>query len=396
MNLISLLTIVVAILIFLIIILTIMYLVISNKEKNDSKKETVIKKQEEQNFKGTISQAYTKQSIFSFMEFDKVEDNMIIQKNGERFLMIIECQGINYDLMSKVEKTSVEEGFCQFLNTLRYPIQIYVQTRTINLAGSINNYKNKVDEVKNILNKSEFKYKQMVQSGNYSEEEIKKQAIEIAKQKNLFEYGKDIIFNTERMSLNKNVLRKQYYIIIPYSKAEIGNDLFDKEEVRNMAFSELYTKAQSLVRTLSVCGVNGKILDSYELVDLLYNSYNRDEAETYGFNKDIQASYDQLYITAPDVLDKKMKALDEEIEEKAIQRAKNVITEIKSEKQQNLKKKQMSRDELINIMAEMIIKENEQYIGKDIADEAIKKVKGKGGKEDVAKEEKTGRNRKRA
>ena len=29
------------------------------------------------------------------------------------------------------EKIGVEEGFVQFLNTLRYPIQLYTQTRTV-------------------------------------------------------------------------------------------------------------------------------------------------------------------------------------------------------------------------------------------------------------------------
>ena len=88
-----------------------------------------------------------KQSIFKFMEFDTVTDNMIVQKNGNRYLMVVECQGINYDLMSGVEKTGVEEGFVQFLNTLRYPIQIYIQTRSINLESSLVGYREKVKAV---------------------------------------------------------------------------------------------------------------------------------------------------------------------------------------------------------------------------------------------------------
>ena len=72
---------------------------------------------------------------------------MIVQKNGNRYLMVVECQGINYDLMSEAEKVSVEEGFLQFLNTLRHPIQIYVQTRTVNLNDSIENYKKKLAEI---------------------------------------------------------------------------------------------------------------------------------------------------------------------------------------------------------------------------------------------------------
>ena len=85
-----------------------------------------------------------KQSIFNFMEFDSVDDNMIIQKDGTRFLMVIECQGVNYDLMSNMEKVGVEEGFVQFLNTLRNPIQIYMQTRSVNLESSISAQKEKL------------------------------------------------------------------------------------------------------------------------------------------------------------------------------------------------------------------------------------------------------------
>ena len=101
------------------------------------------------------SNAQNKQSIFNFMEFDTVRDNMIIQKKGTRYLMVVECQGVNYDLMSGVEKTGVEEGFVQFLNTLRHPIQIYVQTRTVNLNSSIETYKRKLSEIEEKLNKKE-------------------------------------------------------------------------------------------------------------------------------------------------------------------------------------------------------------------------------------------------
>ena len=99
------------------------------KEKKEQKSD----QEEEIKTTSKISSVQNKQSIFNFMEFDTVRDNMIIQKKGARYLMVVECQGINYDLMSGVEKTSVEEGFVQFLNTLRYPVQIYIQTRSINL-----------------------------------------------------------------------------------------------------------------------------------------------------------------------------------------------------------------------------------------------------------------------
>jgi len=134
----------------------------------------------------------------------------------------------------------------------------------------------------------------------YPQEELDKYLFELTKQRNLLEYGKDLINNTERMSLNKNVLNKKYYIVIPYFPEETGGEKYDYEELKNMAFSELYTKSQSIIRTLSSCSVSGKILSSKELVELLYVAYNRDESETYGIDKAIRAGYDELYSTAPE------------------------------------------------------------------------------------------------
>ena len=387
MEITSIFVIIAAILVFIILILALVYWKMSIDEKNGKEKKHIDVNQKDPKQQTKTPQSYNKQSIFSFMEFDKIEDNMIVQKNGKRYLMVVECQGINYDLMSRMEKNAVEEGFSQFLNTLRHPIQIYTQSRTINLDSSLQNYRQRVDRIKEELDKKENQYKQMVQSGKYDEKQLQKYKFEITKQRNLYEYGKDIIFNTERMSLNKNVLRKQYYIIIPYYSSESGNELFDKDEIRNLAFSELYTKAQSIIRTLSACSIAGKVLDSYELVDLLYNAYNRDEAETYGMKKALQAGYDELYITAQDVLDKKMMALDQQIEERALEKARNAIDEVKSEKQKQLEQKELTIDDLIADMATQILEESKGYIGEDITKAAKKKIrtKDKGGEQDGKK-----------
>ena len=229
-------------------------------------------------------------------------------------------------------------------------------------------------------------YNDMVRSEAYSQEELNKAYFELTKQRNLYEYGKDIVYHTEKMSLNKNVLNKKYYVVIPYFVEELGDNQFDKEEQKNMAFSELYTRAQSVVRTLGVCGVNGKVMTSNELVELLYMAYNRDEAEVYGLDKALKAGYDELYTTAPDVVEKQMKALDKEIEEEALLKAKAKITEARTEKQKKLQEKKENKNNLIDELAKLIIKENSEIIGSDIAQSAIKKVK----KDKEEKQEKKG------
>ena len=334
---------------------------------------------------GTTSQ--NKQSIFNFMEFDNVEDNMIIQKNSNRFLMVIGCQGVNYDLMSGVEKNSVEEGFVQFLNTLRHPIQIYIQTRSINLESSLQVYREKVKEVEDKYYRMQMQYEQMRNSGDYSDEQLAKAYFELTKQSNLYEYGTSVIQDTERMSLNKNILNKTYYIIVPYYAAEAGNDKLDKEEMKNIAFSELYTRCQSIISSLSSCEVRGKILRTNELIELLYMAYNRDEAETFGLDKAVKAGYSELYSTAPDVYEKKMKELDKIIEQRAMDKAREKVNEAKSELQKQAEEKESDLDKLVDEVARMILEENETYIGTEVKDLAIEKLEEtkEGGKENGKK-----------
>ena len=378
--------------VILFIVLIIVY--INSKMKENKPKKVV--NSEETTGKEPKAKTFAVRSVMDFMEFDKVEDNMIVQKNGNKYVMVVECQGINYDLMSEMEKNAVEEGFIQFLNTLRHPIQIYVQTRTINLESSLQTYKTRVKEIETNLEKQEAKYKEMVSSGRYTREQITKAYYELTKQRNLNEYGKDIIYTTERMSLNKNVLNQRYYIVVPYYPEELGQNDFDKEEIKNLAFSELYTRCQSILRTLSACEVNGKILNSNELIDLLYVAYNRDEQEVFGLNKALAARYDEMYSTAPDVLDKKMKALDAKIEQEAFNKANQKVIEAQSAKERAFQRKERSMDSLVDRMAQLIIEQNRQIIGNDVADDAIDRVKNdknnkneqEGGTEDNDKETK--------
>lgn len=349
--------------------------------------------------KTKIQGLYNVQSIFKFMEFDKIEDNMIVQKKGKRFVMIIKCQGINYDLMSGVEKSSVEQGFIQYLNTLRYPIQIYVQTRTVDLTGSISEYKQKVRDLGNNLAQKEFEYNQKVRSGKYDKNALAKENFEVVKARNLYEYGMDIVNNTERMSLNRNILSKQYYVIISYYPEEANDSIYSEDEVRNMAFSELYTRAQSTISLLSVCGVSGKILDSMEIADLLYTAYNRDEAELYDLKKAINAGYDNMYVTAPDVLDKKMRELDKQIEIDAIEKANEAVFKVKNEqeKERQLKQKEQQYKEIVARIAASLLEQNKDILGNETVERAKEKIQKENKKEkDVinSEEEKTNEQKK--
>ena len=368
----------------------------SNQRKDENEINVDTKPIEDQKDKKSKEQQgvqYTKQSIFDFMEFEAIEDSMIVQKELKKYIMIVECQGINYDLMSQMEKVAVEEGFQQFLNTLRHPIQIYIQTRTINLEDNINRYKDKIKEIEQRYNKMLYEYRRMQEIGAYSQDELNKYFYELTKQKNLLDYGKDIVANTEQMSLNKNILNKKYYVVLAYYVEENNSEKYSKDEIRNIAFSELYTKSQALIRSLSACSVAGKILDSKELVELLYMAYNRDDAEVYGLNTVLDAQYDSLYSTSQDVFEKKLRYLDRVIQEKASEKANEAVEKARSKAQEAAENREQNMDELINSLAQIIIKENRQYIGADVAEQALKEIEEEEEKENVEQEENKGTRR---
>ena len=370
---------IVSIIILFILIVVFFALWFKNKmKKNEQDKQDSKEKVEEKRSNTFKSKIYTATDVKSFMDFDEIKDNMIVQNNGKRMVMVVQCQGINYDLMSSIEKVGVEQGFIQFLNTLTRPIQIYIQSRKVNLEESIDNYKKRFKNIDAAYNKAKLQYQNAQKNTDMSSEKFKKIKFEYVRQKNLHDYTKDIIANTESMSLNKNILTKKYYIAISYFP-ENPEELFKKEELIDLAFSELYTSAQSVLRGLSMCGITGKVLDSEELAELLYVSFNRDASELLGLNKALKAGYDSLYTTAPDVFDKKMKELDKIIEERAVDLVNSSIEEATVN---NIKKKEVEEQEknmadLIKQLAKTMIEDNRGYIPDDIADESIEIIENK-------------------
>lgn len=213
----SMLTVILMALVFILVLLVIIYLVLRVKSRKTEKKSKKNEKVDNINSEAVTSKEDNKKSVLDFMNFYSIQDDMIVQKKGRRFLMVLQCQGINYDLMSEMEKNSVEEGFIQFLNTLTHPIQLYIQTRKVNLTSSIDTYKKKLKQTEDSLNKVKYQYEKMKKNESADQKALNKLLFEVTKQSNLYEYTKDVIRNTEMMSLNKNILNKQYYIVISYS-----------------------------------------------------------------------------------------------------------------------------------------------------------------------------------
>lgn len=370
-NMVQLLILLAGVIGIIVIVLIFVWFTIRAKEKRAEKEKASAEYEKSHVKKSQV--IYTPESIIDFMDFDRIEDNMIIQKRG-KFLMVVECQGINYDLMSEMEKVSVEQGFISFLNTLRHPVQLYIQTRTINLERSIDGYKSRLSDIDKKYLSLQDEYDRLLKDKTSSITEIERAKYELVKQKNLKEYTEDIIRDIERQSLNRSILNKRYYVIIPCYQSEIVAGDFDKSEVKNMAFSELYTRARAVINSLFACQVTGRVLNSEELTELLYIAYNRDESDLFWMEKIKQAGFDELYSTAPDAIDKKLKLLDKKIEEESVSLANQKIGEARRDKEIKAMEMEKNQEKLVQKKAKEIIQKHKRYIGEEVAESAIEKL----------------------
>lgn len=280
-----------------------------NKEEREKAKEIKTANKE---FNGI-----TRETTDKILDFDEIKDDMIIRKNGQQYIMVIQCKGINYDLLSEEEKESVERGFVEFLNTIRFPIQLYVQTRSLNLRKTIDAYKEKVNVIADEIKSLQKQRAEYLRTGN--QKQVEMTDFEIRRKENVLEYGQDISNYIGRMSFNQNVLQQKTYVVVSYFKSELGNiSNYSKDEIINMVFTELYTRAETLIRSLGSAQVSGRILDSEELTELLYIAYNRDEEQIYQLDRALDAQYDALYSTSKDVLQKQRERIDNQLEDMAV------------------------------------------------------------------------------
>ena len=193
----NILTIALMVLGMLLFILLFIYCILFIKKRKAEKEEKKKNSEETKVKKDNSSVEDGKKSVLDFMNFYTIQDDMIIQKKSKKYLMVLQCQGINYDLMSELEKNSVEAGFVQFLNTLNHPIQLYIQTRKVNLTSSIDTYKKKLKECEDKLNKIKYQYEKMKKNQDTEQKQLNRTLFELTKQTNLYEYTKDIIRNDE-------------------------------------------------------------------------------------------------------------------------------------------------------------------------------------------------------
>lgn len=302
----------------------------SKSKKGDSASSEKITNESTSSIKGVkrVDKSVEQKDMSGFIKFDKIANDMIYQNKGERYTMVIQCKGINYNLMSEIEQMAVEEGFIMFLNTLKFPIQLYVQTRSVDLSNNVKTYKGRVKQFVDKQNEVAAKYNEVEDDVDSTQEEVDYMKKEKVKYTNIAEYASDITRYVERMALNKYMLQRNFYVVFSYNKSELATtEKFTKEEYEDLCYRELYTRAQGIIGSLVACSVNCKILTSNELAQLVYVSLNKDDANTMNIKDALESGVFRLYTSSEDVMKKKREMIEEELNYQSKLRVEQAVKE---------------------------------------------------------------------
>lgn len=200
------------------------------------------------------------------LQIAEVRDGIVIMNDGS-FRSVVMVKSINFDLMSPQEQESVEYAYQGFLNSLYFPVQIFIRSQKVDLQP----YIEKLDKIRT-------EHDNML----------------------LALLMDDYIGYIDQLAQQTNIMDKKFYLVIPYfptidvQKALTQSKnfftgltaLFNKNENHvvineqdlEKAKAELRNRVQAVLAGLQQCNIQGLPLDTQELIELYYDTYNPDTA----------------------------------------------------------------------------------------------------------------------
>ncbi|HEX3095877.1 MAG TPA: hypothetical protein VHQ20_02035 [Patescibacteria group bacterium] len=192
----------------------------------------------------------------SFLKLSEIREDTIIMEDGT-LRAVLTVSSTNFDLKSEEEQNALIYSYQRFLNSLEFHIQILLQSRKMDIGEYTEKLKGLMERQTNELLR--------MQTGEYIE-------------------------FINRLVESANVMNKNFYVIIPYEmsvKGTGGGGIFSKIfgtgktkeiEAKSKAFAD-YRKALdervgSVSSNLASAGLRVVRLNTDQLIELVYNSYN--------------------------------------------------------------------------------------------------------------------------
>lgn len=203
--------------------------------------------------------AISTKSTQDFIPIKEIRDGLIILKDGS-MRMVLMASSLNFALKSADEQSAIIMQYQDFLNSLDFPVQFFIESRKLEIGPYIGMLQDAEKEQTNELLK--------IQTREYME----------------------FIKNFVKMS---NTVAKSFYIVVPYNPGGISNQTgplggilssfglggkksdAGKKDVRfEEARTQLQQRAGVVQGGLTRTGVRVVPLDTEELIELYYKLFN--------------------------------------------------------------------------------------------------------------------------
>lgn len=184
-------------------------------------------------------------SAQEFLPFEDIREDMILL-GQHRYRAVLACTATNYHLKTAREKENIEMAFQRFLNSISFPITFFLQTKVID----------NTDRLKSLKTEIEHTVSDFPNIANYAEQ-----------------YLSDMASLNEKLGNNQ---QKRRYIIVTYDNADELSELTEEEKVIHAA-KEIRHRCNLILNNLETVGVTARMMDTKELIELVYSCYWRDD-----------------------------------------------------------------------------------------------------------------------
>lgn len=206
------------------------------------------------------SAASVKKTTQDFVPIREVRDGILVLKDGS-MRAILMTSSINFALKSEDEQGAIIFQFQQFLNSLNFSVQIFIQSRRLDIRPYIAMLESREKEQINDLMRIQIK-----------------------------EYIDFIQTFTERT----NIMTKSFYIVVPYTpptldvkQKKVGNPFSNKEaKVGGMKTEDFEEARSQLEQRISVVrsgivrsGIRAVQLGTEEVIEIFYRLFNPGDVE---------------------------------------------------------------------------------------------------------------------
>lgn len=191
----------------------------------------------------------------SFVNLSQVKDDILILKDGT-LRAVLAVSSTNFDLKNEDEQNALIYNYQRFLNSLDYPVQILMQSRKMDISDYLENLKRIMERQTNELLR--------MQTAEYI----------------------DFI---DRLVESTNVMNKNFYVVVSYNQSvnPVGGGLLgsflssgkarqisDRERNFDKYKVLLNDRLSAVANNLGSIGLRVVRLNTEQLIELLYNSYN--------------------------------------------------------------------------------------------------------------------------